>query len=225
MDRITDDASTASLPAGAVTALARPGSRAVVVGTGTHVAGSALPGIPAAVATAAAVRDALVDQCAMDGRHIVAVTDPEGTPQFLDAVNQAASQAEDVLLFYYTGHGLISLATSELFLATAATTDREVMLPAEALSFAAVRGVLSASRARYVVVVLDCCFSGRAPGTFGTAAADAFELANMRGSYLLSATPANEQLSHGCRRLRCPRFPLHRSHGRDLRSTRSRCWA
>jgi WD40 repeat protein len=92
----------------------------------------------------------------------------------------------------YIGHGLVSLA-GELFLATAATTDREAMLPVEALSFAAVRGVLSGSRAQHVVVVLDCCFSGRAPGVFSTAVADAFEVANVRGSYLLSATSANEQ--------------------------------
>lgn len=67
------------------------------------------------------------------------------------------------------------------------------MLSAEALPFAVVRDALSGSRARHVAVVLDCCFSGRASGTFGTAAADAFELANVHGSYLLSATPPNEQ--------------------------------
>lgn len=192
MDTTAGDIGTAGLPARAVTALARPGSRAVVVGTGTHVTRSALADIPAVAATVTAVRDALGDQCAMDERHIIAVTDPEGASPFLDAVNQAASQAEDVLLFCYIGHGLVNLA-NELFLATTATTDREVMLPAEALSFAAIRGALSASRARQVVVVLDCCFSGGVPGVFGTAAADAFELTNVQGSYLLSATSANER--------------------------------
>lgn len=191
MDTTAEGTWRGGLPARPVSALARPGSQAVVVGTGRHAAGVAIPDVPAVAATVTAVRDVLVDQCAMDERTVSAVIDPEGTSPFLDAVNRAAAQAEDVLLFYYIGHGLVNLA-DELFLATAVTTDREVMLPAEALSFAAVRGVLSASRARHVVVVLDCCFSGRARGVSGAAAADAFELTNVQGSYLLSATSANE---------------------------------
>jgi WD40 repeat protein len=192
MDTTTGDSGAISLPERPVTDLARAGSRAVVVGTGTHAAGSMLPDIPAVAATATAVRDVLRDQCGMDERHITSVTNPGTLASFLDAVNQATAEAEDVLLLYYIGHGLVSLG-SDLFLATAATTGREVMLPAEALPFAAVRDVLSGSPARYVVVVLDCCFSGRAPGTFGTAAANAFELTNVRGSCLLSATSPNEQ--------------------------------
>jgi Caspase domain len=192
MDTTAGNLADAGLPVLTVTALGRAGSRAVVVGTGTHLPGSALPGIPAVAATVTAVRDALTERCGMDGRHVVSVADPESPTQFLDAVNQAAAQAEDVLLLYYIGHGLVRL-DGEFFLATAATTDREVMLPVEALPFAAVRGVLSASRARHVVVVLDCCFSGRASGVIGTAVADAFELANVHGSYLLSATSATGQ--------------------------------
>jgi hypothetical protein len=132
----------------------------------------------------------------MDDPHVIPVTDPEGLPQFLDAVNQAAAQADDILLLYYVGHGLVNLA-GEFFLATSATTDRDVMLPAEALPFAAIRGALSVSRARHVVVVPDCCFSGRAPGEFATAVADAFELTNLQGSYLLTATSATEQACFG----------------------------
>ena len=70
------------------------------------------------------MRDALTDLCLMDPRHVIAVTDPGSPSQFLDAVNQSAAQAEDVLLLYYIGHGLVSLA-NEFFLATTATTDRE----------------------------------------------------------------------------------------------------
>lgn len=189
---IAGDAGADGLPARPATALARSGSRAVVVGTGTHAPGSALPDIPAVTATVAAVRDTLRDQCAMDESHIVTVTDPASPRPFLATVGRAAAQAEDVLLLYYIGHGLVSLE-NELFLATGATTDQEAMLPVEALPFAAVRRVLSASRARYVVVVLDCCFSGRASGVFGTAVASAFELTNVHGSYLLSATSPTGQ--------------------------------
>lgn len=191
-DTTSGGTSAVGLPTPPASALARPGSRAVVVGTGMHVPGSALLAISAVAATVAAVGDALTDQCVMDPRHVVAVTDPEGPSRFLEVVNQAAEQAEDVLLLYYIGHGLVDLA-GELFLATSATTGRDIMLPVEALSFAAIRSVLAAHRARHVVVVLDCCFSGRAHGAFGTAVADSFELTKVQGSYLLSATSATEQ--------------------------------
>jgi WD40 repeat protein len=192
MDTPAGDTSTVGVPSPPATALARPGSRAVVVGTGTQIAGSALPGIPAVAETVTAVRDSLRDQCVMDERHIIPIIDPDGPQPFLAAINRAAAQAEDVLLLYYIGHGLVSLE-NELFLATSATTDQEIMLPAEALPFAAVRRALSSSRAQHVVVVLDCCFSGRASGAFGTAVANAFELTNVHGSYLLSATSPTGQ--------------------------------
>lgn len=183
---------TDDLGKGPRTALARSGSRAVVVGTGTHVEGSGLAGIPAVAATVAAVRETLRDRCGMDPSRIMTLTDPGNPARFLDAVNRAATRAEDVLLLYYVGHGLVSLE-NELFLATSATTDVEVMLPVEALAFAAVRRAVSASPARHVVVVLDCCFSGSASGVLNAAVADRFELTNDRSSYLLCATPPNEQ--------------------------------
>lgn len=192
MDVTAEGTDPVGPPTRPVLALARPGSRAVVIGVGGHVPESPLPAIPAVAATVVAVRDSLADQCGMEPGQIVSATDPESAARFLASVNQAASQAEDVLLLYYIGHGLVSLA-GEFFLATHASTDREVMLPVEALPFAAVRGALSASRARHVVVILDCCFSGRASGAFAAAVADAFELTNVRGSYLLSATSATEQ--------------------------------
>lgn len=192
MDTIASDTGAVGMPGHSYSMLARPGSRAVVVGTGTHVSGSGLPGISSAAATVTAVRDTLIRQCGMDAGHAIAVPDPESPSVFLDAVSQAAEEAEDVLVLYYVGHGLVNLA-GEFFLATRATTDREVMLPAEALPFPAVRGALSSGRARHVVAVLDCCFSGRAPGDFATAAADTFELTGRQGSYLLTATSATEQ--------------------------------
>lgn len=164
-----------------------------MAGTGTHVDGSRLPDIPAVRATVTAVREALIQHCGMDGSQIRDVLDPEVPKAFLDAANAMAQQAEDVLLVYYIGHGLVNL-TDRLFLATSETADHaEAMLPVEALPFDTLRDVLARSQARHVVLVLDCCFSGRASEVFGPAVADAFELANTDGGYLLSATSATEQ--------------------------------
>jgi WD40 repeat protein len=174
------------------TSLAMRGSRALVVGTGSHVSSSVLPGIPAVAGTVSAVSRALVDRCGLSQDHVSALTDPADPKALLTALTETASQAEDVLLFYYVGHGLVSLG-GELYLATRDTRDQDISLAVEALSYATVREALTTCRARAIIVVLDCCFSGRAYGAFGTAVADAFELTYVRGSFLLSAASATEQ--------------------------------
>jgi WD40 repeat protein len=174
------------------TSLAVPGACALVVGTGTHAAGSLLPDIPAVAATVTAVRAALVQRCGLTEDQVASLTDPADPRALLQALTEAAAAAHDVLLFYYVGHGLVSLG-GELYLATAATRDQGVSLAVEALSYATVRDVLATCSARSIVVVLDCCFSGRAYGAFGTAVVDAFELSYVRGSFLLTAASATEQ--------------------------------
>ena len=183
------DASLAGRPA---TSLGMPGSRALVVGTGSHAPGSRLPDIPAVADTVTEVSRALVERCGLGPGHVRTLTDPEDPRAFLRALTETTARAEDVLLFYYIGHGLVSLG-GELYLATRETGDQGIGLAVEALSYATVRDALATCRARSIMVVLDCCFSGRAYGAFGTAVADAFELTNVRGSFLLSAASATEQ--------------------------------
>jgi WD40 repeat protein len=173
------------------TSLAVPGTCALVVGTGTHAAGSLLPDIPAVAATVTAVGAALVQRCGLAEDQVATLTDPADPRALLRALTEAAAAARDVLLFYYVGHGLVSIG-GELYLATSATTDQGVSLAVEALSYATVRDVLATCAAKSIVVVLDCCFSGRAYGAFGTAVADAFELSYVRGSFLLTAASATE---------------------------------
>ena len=169
-----------------------PGSRALVVGTGSHAPGSRLPDVPAVAGTVTAVSRTLVERCGLGPGHVRTLTDPEDSKAFLRALTETTARAEDVLLFYYIGHGLVSLG-GELYLATRETEDQGIGLAVEALSYATVREALATCRARSIMVVLDCCFSGRAYGAFGTAVADAFELTNVRGSFLLSAASATEQ--------------------------------
>ncbi len=174
------------------TSLAVEGACALVVGTGTHAAGSLLPDIPAVAATVTALGAALVQRCGLAEDRVATLTDPADPRALLHALTEAAAAASDVLLFYYVGHGLVSLG-GELYLATSATTDQGVSLAVEALSYATVRDVLATCAAKSIVVVLDCCFSGRAYGAFGTAVVDAFELSYVRGSFLLTAASATEQ--------------------------------
>jgi len=61
------------------------------------------------------------------------------------------------------------------------------------LAFSDVRAVLrSQCRARCIVVVLDCCFAGHASASPRGTLDDAFDLASIEGSYLLTSTAGEE---------------------------------
>ncbi|MCC3331016.1 caspase, EACC1-associated type [Nocardia abscessus] len=172
------------------TALGSAGSRALVVGTGRHGASSRLPDVVAVDNTVAELGRCLTERCGMC--RVEVCVDPAGPREFLRALIEMSAQASDVFLFYYVGHGLIGPG-GELYLATAATEDEGIGLAVDALAYSTVREALTECPARSIIVVLDCCFSGRAHGSFGTAVADAFELSYVRGSFLLSSASATEQ--------------------------------
>jgi hypothetical protein len=94
--------------------------------------------------------------------HCVVAPPRAGVAEVGDLLVQAASEAEDLLLFYYSGHGLLGTRSHELYLSVAAT--RLGRVPFTALPFAAVRDACLESRAASRVVILDSCFSGRAIG-------------------------------------------------------------
>lgn len=174
------------------TALSSQGSRALIVGSGRHLPGSTLPDVPAVEETVRELSRILVERCGLRPEHLRSLTDPEDPRVVGTALRDVAAEAADVLLVYYVGHGLVS-SGNELYLATRATDDPVAGLTFNALPYQAVREALSDCRARSVVVVLDCCFAGRAKGAFGTAAAHAFELASLGGTYVLTSASADEQ--------------------------------
>ncbi|MEV1198458.1 caspase family protein [Microbispora rosea] len=71
----------------------------------------------------------------------------------------AAEDAEDLLLVYYAGHGLIGGRRHDLYLAL---PDSDWEDPAfSSLEFDKLRSVVLNSRASNKIIILDCCFSGR----------------------------------------------------------------
>jgi WD40 repeat protein len=173
-------------------ALGMPGARVVLVGGSQHVDGSPLPSVPAVGRSVEALRQVLVDRCGVDAMQVTVVHDPATPGELGSAITEAANQAESVLLVYYVGHGLVGAMNGELYLATHATDDLTEGLSYKALPYSAVREALARCRARSMVVVLDCCFSGRAGGAFGSAAADAFAASAVRGTHVLTSAAADE---------------------------------
>jgi hypothetical protein len=98
--------------------------------------------------------------------------------------------AEDLLLVYYAGHGLLD-ELGELFLALHNTDRRPDLLKYTALPFAWIRDAMRNSPARTRVLILDCCFAGRAIGAMSDAATAIADGSEIAGTFTLTATSDN----------------------------------
>ncbi|GGM75278.1 hypothetical protein GCM10011609_09020 [Lentzea pudingi] len=110
-------------------------------------------------------------------------------PRSPDVVRIAdiAEQAEDVLLVYYAGHGLIS-ENGRLLFALSDTSERHREI--NSLHLDQLRAIFRASPAAVQVLVLDCCYSGRItdPGFMSGPG----ELAEIEGTYTLASSARDE---------------------------------
>ncbi|MFJ3790988.1 caspase domain-containing protein [Kitasatospora sp. NPDC090091] len=91
----------------------------------------------------------------------IVVEQPGSADVVLDAVSKAAKNAENTLVVYYAGHGLVHPQNDELYLALQQSRpDRWY----QALRYEDLRQVMLGQevRATRKVLVLDCCWSGRA---------------------------------------------------------------
>ncbi|MGW2882864.1 caspase, EACC1-associated type [Streptomyces sp. NPDC001233] len=178
-------------------ALARPGSRVLLVGTGSHASGSPLPSVPAVERSLRALAATLRERSGVPDENLRVLVDPSIPLEFGEAVDRAAAEASDALLVHVVGHGLVG-SDNGLYLATCATDDLVDGLSYKALAYQALRQAVQRSSARAVAVILDCCFSGRAEGPLGPPALDAvFEQTLVRGGFLLASTAREE---HGLAR-------------------------
>ncbi|MFF7647026.1 caspase family protein [Streptomyces canus] len=160
-----------------------PGAtRAVLVGTSRY---EHLEPLPAVANNLQALADLLGGPLSLNlpARHVTVVENPDAASTVVGAVRQAAAEATDTLVVYFVGHGLVD-AQDQLCLALPQTEFGRIET---GLPYDWVRQVLlQDSRAERHVVILDCCYSGRALGRMsaGTGLADQ---AAVEGSFLLAA--------------------------------------
>ncbi|MEW1838730.1 hypothetical protein AB0392_12310 [Nonomuraea angiospora] len=175
--------------------LASDGARVLLAGCGKHTAESMLPSMPTVGQTIKDVGHCLIEQAGLDPAHLSELLDPADPIEFGAALMDTAEQATDILMIYYVGHGLRDDLGSELYLATQATMDLNHGIPTnQALSYAALARALKQSRARLVMVVLDCCYAGLAQTAIHPWMSQVFD-STRYGSYLLAATGPNGSAS------------------------------
>jgi len=168
-------------------------SRIVLVGVEAYTDAS-IPDEPAIANNITDLTEVLTDPAlgAFAPGHLLTAAGGAGVEEVGSLLIAAADEAEDLLLFYYAGHGFPTTSRAELYLSLAGTgIDRPAFT---ALPFDAVRDVFLGSAARSRVVILDCCYSGKAIGrTLGDA--DVLEPLDIAGTYTLTASPATRPAS------------------------------
>ncbi|WP_268828138.1 caspase, EACC1-associated type [Streptomyces sp. GQFP] len=146
----------------------RESSWAILVGASEYL-DSTLEGIPQAETSVSDLRRALTGTTGLFcEEHVVTVTNPKSTDEILGPLDQIAGQQPDVVLFYYVGHGMQESLDGgghglmELFLTLHGSVDKGADRIRTGVPGNAVFSRLRSLRAKQSVVVLDCCFAGRA---------------------------------------------------------------
>ncbi|UGT55004.1 translation initiation factor IF-2 N-terminal domain-containing protein [Nocardia asteroides] len=167
----------------------RPGSRAVLIGAATYIHPD-LTAIPAALNNLADLTQALTSTGgAFAPQHCIAVPDPVSGDQIGHAVAEAAREATDVLFVYYAGHGVLD-SRGRLYLAVTGTDPSRPTWTS--VSFQTLREEILESRATMRVLILDCCYSGRAFEAMSDVASVIAGETGIYGTYTITSSKANE---------------------------------
>lgn len=169
-------------------------SRAVLIGTWTY---DHLPNITAAGNSLRRMEALLTGPlCDWPKDRLLVLPNPAGPGDLADQLITAFERVTDIALFYYVGHGQID-AEDELCMGLTGSRTDYNRRAATSLQFKAVRRALLDSPATTKVVILDCCFSGRAAapantlaaaGTDALAAETLAESAYCPGAYVMCAS-------------------------------------
>ncbi|MFE7564885.1 hypothetical protein [Kitasatospora sp. NPDC057500] len=162
---------------------ALPGAHAILVGTGRHGPRSRLEPLPAVDTTLDDLQTALREVCGLPAARIHRVRPEADQTEVLATVERVVAKASGAVALHYVGHGLLG-PNDELYLATwHVRTEHEV---AHAVAYRTVRDLLGQARGGSIVV-LDCCYSGRAAVPFGHPDRDPFARLWPVGSFLLTS--------------------------------------
>jgi len=121
--------------------------------------------------------------------NIIEVLNPENQAAVMEPLERISAVTDDVLLVYYAGHGLLD-RNGKLYLALRDSTQTGAHY--NALSWDLVRGAIAESRARVRVVILDCCFSGRAMQAMTSSTTAIKGQIDFEGAVTIASAPPNE---------------------------------
>lgn len=136
-------------------------SRVVLIGSGSYRHLSDLPAVANNLTDLAAALRAPA-RWGIPAKNCTVVPDGSSPRDVIDAVRRAAADVgrDGLLLIYYAGHGLIDADNGRLHLAV--TDSERGEEDATAVAYESIRRRVWQSRAGAKLVILDCCYAGRA---------------------------------------------------------------
>jgi hypothetical protein len=163
-------------------------SAAVLIGCSRYTHLPALPAVSTGLRDLrAALTDPVTGGFAATACQVIA--EPADGGSLAAVLLDVARTTHDTLLVYYCGHGVLDSA-NRLHLALTGTRQDQALVPTSSLAFDHLRTILKDSPARNRVVILDCCYAGRA--IHDMAGPDLAAQAVITGSYVLTATDADK---------------------------------
>ena len=163
------------------------GSRVVLIGSSRYE-DEKLPDLLAVRRSISDLAAALVDPLygLVPEPHCTVLTDEGDIRVIGRRLKLAARQAEDLLLVYFAGHGLIGGRRHDLYLGL---PDSEWHDPEfNSLEYDKLRSAVLDSPANAKVIVLDCCFSGRVvTDTMADPITEVMEQVEVEGTYVLAS--------------------------------------
>ncbi|MFD7837905.1 caspase domain-containing protein [Streptomyces sp. NPDC059761] len=165
-------------------------ARAVLIGCATYHSRD-LAAIPHSANNIRSLKGVLTDRTlgGFAAQDVRLVDDPGKAQDVMGPVREAAEQARDVLLVYYSGHGLLTNA-GDLHLSL---TESEPGQDWTSLSFSYLANAVKESLADVKIVILDACYSGRAHADLMSAESRLVteQLAAFKGMYSLTSAPGH----------------------------------
>ncbi|WP_458688721.1 caspase, EACC1-associated type [Nocardia tengchongensis] len=161
-------------------------SRAILIGTAHYAPDSGFESFPEVERSLRGFAEFLGGETGLPEKHIDVVLDPPDNQTIAARVTAAAEAATGLLLVYYVGHGVA--VDNQLHLTH--TGSRAADADVTALPYPVLRSRIKTNARGPVVVILDCCHSGRAFGR-DVLAGDGEplrEATDIDGAFVLTAT-------------------------------------
>jgi hypothetical protein len=162
------------------------GSRAVLIGVPDYQ-GVKYLSYPAVGNSVDGMYELLVESgfCGWREEQVSKIVSPANAGQLLLRLRRLAEETTGVLLLYFVGHGVLS-EQGELCLAV---SDTDHSAPdATGLEYTKIKRMLhTGTTATTRIVILDCCYSGRAIGLGSADQAQLADLSEAAGAYTLTA--------------------------------------
>ena len=163
-------------------------SAAVLIGTSTY-RDPGLGALPAVANNLADLSAVLTDLgwWGLPADRTSILLDQADNGELIGRLVEQAGRARDTFLVYFSGHGLLT-PEGDLVLATPATDPAQPKYTA--LPYTCIRDVIGRCRAIRRIVILDCCFSGRALRAMSDPATAVIGQVDVDGIYVLTSAPA-----------------------------------